>query len=171
MRLNTLLAVLLLTGLVLFLAGWFRPHSQAKVVASHTPATTATPIEEAATINVASSRADASAPSALPPVAALDATDPQAVENRIAELETLAMNDDTNSLNLILAALTDVNPDIREAALESTIQFGSPDAIPALQFVLTKTELTEEKIAIQDAIEFLKLPPLAQTDIVNPGSH
>jgi HEAT repeat protein len=64
--------------------------------------------------------------------------------------------------------LSDANPDIREAALESTVQFGSPDAIPTLFSVLTKTERAEEKIAIQEAIEFLKLPPLAQAGPTGP---
>jgi len=160
MRLTTLVAVLLLTGLVLFLAGWFRPHS--KPAAAAPSPSSSVPLEEAASIQVAAPQLQTVAPSALPPVAAAT-PDAQTIENRIAELETLALNDDTNSLQLILVALSDANPEIRGAALESTIQFGSPDAIPALQSVLAKTELAEEKVKIQEAIEFLKLPPLVTT--------
>lgn len=160
MRFATLVLILLLAGFVLFLAGWFRPQSKPTVTLPPIPVATAPALEEAATINVAPTRFDASAPSSLPVVAVMDAADPQAVENRIAELETLALNDDTNSLNLILVALSDANPQVRDAALEATIQFGSPDAIPTLQYVLTKTELAGEKVKIQEAIEFLKLPPL-----------
>lgn len=160
MRLTTLVAVLLLTGLVLFLAGWFRPHS--KPAAAAPSPSSSVPLEEAASIQVAAPQLQTVAPSALPPVATAT-PDAQTIENRIAELETLALNDDTNSLQLILVALSDANPEIRGAALESTIQFGSPDAIPALQSVLAKTELAEEKVKIQEAIEFLKLPPLVTT--------
>ncbi|HTL73305.1 MAG TPA: HEAT repeat domain-containing protein [bacterium] len=161
MRLTTLVAVLLLTGLVLFLAGWFRPHS--KPAAAAPSPSSSVPLEEAASIQVAAPQLQTVAPSTLPPVAAAATPDAQTIENRIAELETLALNDDTNSLQLILVALSDANPEIRGAALESTIQFGSPDAIPALQSVLAKTELAEEKVKIQEAIEFLKLPPLVTT--------
>ncbi len=163
MRLTTLLAVLVLSGLILFLAGWFRPQAKPIVALPPAPAVAAAPLEEEATLNVAPTRFDSSAPSKLAATADTRAPDAQTVENRIAELETLAINDDTPSLNLILLALSDTNREIREAALESTIQFGSPDAIPTLQSVLAKTQMAEEKVNLQEAIEFLKLPPLAVT--------
>jgi hypothetical protein len=168
MRPTTLILVLLLTGFVLFLAGWFRPQAKPTVLATTALVAATAPLDEAATINVAPTRFDASAPSVRPPSADANVPAAQTMENRIAELETLALNDDTNSLSLILVALADANPEIREAALESTVQFGSPDAIPTLQFVLTKTDAAEEKVKIQDAIEFLKLPPLATSASPQP---
>jgi HEAT repeat protein len=100
------------------------------------------------------------------PVAA--AADPQEIEDRIANLAELAMNNDADSLNLILASLTDANPQIRAAALEAVIQFNSPDAIPSLQAVLAKVELPQEKVDVQAAIDYLKLPSFSQTETANP---
>jgi hypothetical protein len=78
------------------------------------------------------------------------------------------MNNDADSLNLILVSLADSDPQIRAAALEATIQFHSSDAIPALQDALAKAELPQEKMNIQGAIDFLKLPPLTQADTKSP---
>jgi hypothetical protein len=169
MRLATLISILLLTGVALFLAGWFRPQAKPLASLPSSPAaTTAPPVDEAPTITVAPTRFDASAPSKLSATAGTNPPDAQTVENRLAELETLALNDDPGSLKLILVALSDPNPKIRATALESTVQFGSRDAIPTLQTVLAKTDLAGEKLKIQEAIEFLRLPPLATSKVKQP---
>src|SRR5436190_7943981 len=46
-------------------------------------------------------------------------------KRRISELEDLAMDNDPSSLDVILSELTNADPEIRRAALEATIQFGS----------------------------------------------
>jgi hypothetical protein len=169
MRLTTLILVLVLTGFVLFLAGWFRPQATPAAAASPAPAPASVaafaPLDEPPIVTVAAPRSEVAAPSQLLAAALPDA---QSVENRIAELETLALNDDVLSLNLILLALSDANPAIRAAALESTVQFGSLDALPTLQVVLAKTVDSQERVNLHEAIEFLKLPPLAASASPQP---
>jgi type VI protein secretion system component VasK len=82
------------------------------------------------------------------------------VSERVAELQDLAMNNDPASLNSILSALGDSDAPVRKAAVEAAVQFGSRDAIPALQDAAMQTEDPQEKIDLLKAVEFLKLPPL-----------
>jgi hypothetical protein len=78
------------------------------------------------------------------------------VSRRTAELMDLAMSDDSNSLNVILSELNNLDAEIREAAIIATVQFKSADAIPALQDAYTRADDPEEKISIRKAIEFLE---------------
>jgi HEAT repeat protein len=84
------------------------------------------------------------------------------VEARSSELMGLAMNDDSDSLHTILSELTNREPEIRKAAVQAAVQFGSRDAIPALMDAALQTDDPHEKAAIADAIEFLKLPSLTE---------
>src|SRR5207248_9485002 len=68
------------------------------------------------------------------------------------------------SLDTILAELTNRDPEIRKAALDAAIQFGSRDAIPKLADVASRTDDAHEKAALADAIEFLKLPSLSDVE-------
>jgi len=70
------------------------------------------------------------------------------------------MSDDTNSLQVILQDLNNSDPDIRKAAIEATIQYGSRDAIPSLENAAYWAETPQEKTEIAQAIEFLSLPRL-----------
>jgi len=92
------------------------------------------------------------------------------VVDRVAELQTLAMNNDADSLGQIIVSLSDPDPGIRAAALAATIQFRSPTAIPALQDQLARTAAPQEKLDLQQAIDFLALPPLAQANSNNPSA-
>jgi HEAT repeat protein len=84
------------------------------------------------------------------------------VEQRTAELMDIAMTDDRANLDTILSELNNRDPEIRKAALEAAIQFGSRDAIPKLADAASQTDDPSEKAAIADAIEFLKLPSLTE---------
>jgi len=84
------------------------------------------------------------------------------VEQRSSQLMEMAMNDDRGSLDTILSELGNRDPEIRKAALEATIQFGSRDAIPKLADAVSQTDDPSEKAALTDAIEFLKLPSLTE---------
>jgi HEAT repeat protein len=92
------------------------------------------------------------------------------VENRTSELMELGMNDDTNSLHTILSELNNPDPEIRQAALDATIQFGSTNAIPGLEAAALWNDNPEEKKQIADAIEFLKLPQLGDPAFPITGS-
>ena len=84
------------------------------------------------------------------------------VEQRTAELMDMAMTDDRANLDTILSELNNRDPEIRKAALEATIQFGSRDAIPKIAEAALQTDDPNEKAALADAIEFLKLPSLTE---------
>jgi len=84
------------------------------------------------------------------------------VEKRSAELMDIAMTDDRANLDIILSELSNRDPEIRKAALEAAIQFGSRDAIPKLADAVSQTDDPNEKTALTDAIEFLKLPSLTE---------
>jgi HEAT repeat protein len=85
---------------------------------------------------------------------------------RMEAIAEASMKSDSNSFQIILNALKDENPEIRRAALDGVIQFGSRDAIPALKELVEKTEDPREKVEILDAIEFLALP--SATEIREP---
>jgi hypothetical protein len=84
------------------------------------------------------------------------------VEKRSSELMDMAMTDDRTNLDSILAEISNRDPEIRKAALEATIQYGSRDAIPKLTDAISQTDDPNEKAALADAIEFLKLPSLTE---------
>ena len=84
------------------------------------------------------------------------------VEQRVAELSDLGAQDDTASLDAILSELTNRDPDIRKAALDAAIQFGSRDAIPKLTEAASQTDDVHEKTALYNAIEFLQLPSVSE---------
>ena len=94
--------------------------------------------------------------------------DQHSIDDRIAGLNELATKDDVDSLNLILVSLTDVNPQIRAAALDATVQFDRPEAIPALQDALALEPAPQEKVNLQNAIDYLTLPSFAQNTSARP---
>src|SRR4051794_1038446 len=65
--------------------------------------------------------------------------------NQLADAETKS---DSDSFQVITNALNDERPEVRQAALEAIIQFGSRDAIPLLKKLAGKTEDAREKIKI-----------------------
>ncbi|HVM46561.1 MAG TPA: hypothetical protein VMU04_00970 [Candidatus Acidoferrum sp.] len=80
------------------------------------------------------------------------------VAKRVSELAILAMNDDGGSLGIILSELDNPEPQIRSAALQATIQFGSRDAIPYLQREAARTDDLPTRQALLGAAEYLNLP-------------
>lgn len=84
----------------------------------------------------------------------------QIIAERMAELQALAMNEDASSLNEIMSELTHPEPQLRQAALEAVIQFGSQSAIPRLRELAEQSEDATEKADLLAAIEFLNLPSL-----------
>lgn len=84
------------------------------------------------------------------------------VHERRQELTQLGSSDDPEDLKTILTELNNKDPQIRSAALSATVQFGSRDAIPALQNEMSWTEDPEEKVNIQNAIKYLNLPSFGE---------
>jgi len=84
------------------------------------------------------------------------------VAERVSELHDLGMTDDPDSLSTITSEMDSREPQIREAALKAVIQFGSRDAIPALQNTMQHTDDPQEKVDLQKAIDFLELPTMSE---------
>jgi hypothetical protein len=84
------------------------------------------------------------------------------VAERVSELHDLGMTGDPDSLSTITSELDSREPQIREAALKAAIQFGSRDAIPALQNTLQHTDDPQEKVDLQKAVDFLQLPTMSE---------
>jgi hypothetical protein len=84
------------------------------------------------------------------------------IKKRVIELGALAMEDDAASLATILSELENPEPQIREAALDATVQFGSRDAIPRLRELAARTEDLQTRHAFEQAAEFLTLPSLTE---------
>ena len=72
------------------------------------------------------------------------------------------MENDRSALDSIVSDLNNPELIIRDAALQATIQFASRDAIPALTRAAEETSDAAYKQALNDAIEFLKLPSLTE---------
>lgn len=90
------------------------------------------------------------------------------VQARIDKLQELQAHENAQSLQAILSELTNSDKEIRAAAIESTIQFGSRDAIPVLNDLAARTEDPNEKKELLDAAEFLALPSLTEIRSQNP---
>jgi hypothetical protein len=92
------------------------------------------------------------------------AAGPQPAEAQVSaeQLIQLSMNNDSASLQTILGQLRNPDRDMRKAALEATIQFGSRDALPSLADAAQQTADASEKAEILAAAEFLKLPSLSE---------
>src|SRR2546430_5035409 len=73
------------------------------------------------------------------------------VSQRITELTDLGMENDSNSFNTIISELTNRDPEIRKAAMEAAIQFGSRDAIPFLKQAGLEIEDAAGKAALAKA--------------------
>ena len=114
--------------------------------------------------------------SASPPLAAKEGTggsdEPMAetpeakqeayVAKRVGELQDLGMENDSASLDTILAELENGDPSIRQAAVDAAVQFGSRDAIPRLMTAAAQAADPKEKSTILDAVEYLNMPTLAE---------
>jgi hypothetical protein len=88
------------------------------------------------------------------------------IEARVAELSDLGFEEDADSLNNILSDLTNPDEEIRDAAREAAVQFGSKDAIPALTLALQQLDDVDERTKFKEAIDFLKLPSINDTNRV-----
>jgi hypothetical protein len=84
------------------------------------------------------------------------------LKDRGEALMDLSWNDDKESLDGILAELSNPDPEIRAAALAATLNFGSRDAIPRLEALALATDDTLERKKLQDAAAHLKLPTLTE---------
>jgi hypothetical protein len=93
---------------------------------------------------------------------ALDEQREAQVAARISELRDLSSKRDIASLETLLSEVRNPAQEIRQAALDSISQSGNRNAIPGLQEAAAQTEDAGEKQAIEEVIDFLKLPTLTE---------
>jgi len=65
-----------------------------------------------------------------------------------------------NTTELLLTKLTHKEAEVREAALVALVHLGDTNVLPGLEQALGTVENPREKVAIMDAIEYLKLPTM-----------
>ena len=85
------------------------------------------------------------------------------IAETITTLESLAWEDDPDSMRKILAELRSPLPEIRAAALNATRDFDDPAAIPYLRAISNDTADLLEQKEIAGLIETLELPSLIET--------
>ena len=106
-------------------------------------------------------------PFTVPP-AVQDKDHEEHVQERVAELTALAMNDDTNSLNTIWSELANPDKEIRAGALAAVVQFGDHSVVPRLRELAAQTPAATEKADIIEAADFLELPSLTDLPRARP---
>jgi hypothetical protein len=158
-----LLAAALAGALVCWKGGQSRKMRPAPVEAAPAADTPSSPVVTASD----SKPARASANSPAVPASSPATNSPAVTAQKVEELQSLAMNNDAASLNVILAALTDSDPQIRAAAREAAIQFGDASAAVRLREVAAQTEDVAEKNALLEAAKYLELPSLPATSSTN----
>ena len=84
------------------------------------------------------------------------------VHYKADELVKLSWKNDSGSLKQILAELENPEPEIRTAALQAAANFGSRDAIPYLESLVATSTDAEEKIALIQTAEQLKMPTASE---------
>jgi hypothetical protein len=92
---------------------------------------------------------------------------PKSSTEKIERLQSLAMNNDTDSLKEILAALSDSDAQVRTAAREAAVQFGDKSAAPVLRETAQNISDAHEKVALLEAADYLELPPLGSKPATN----
>lgn len=96
------------------------------------------------------------------------------VRARVAELTTLSMNNDADSLKTIWSELSNPDKEIRAGALEAVVQFGDRSVVPDLRKLAAQTSDSAEKASILEAADHLDLPSLSdlrsgqQTNTLQP---
>ena len=84
------------------------------------------------------------------------------IHDRADELVKLSWKEDADSLKQILAELENPEQEIRKAALRAAANFGSRDAIPYLESLAVTSTDAEEKIALIQTAEQLKMPTASE---------
>jgi hypothetical protein len=110
-------------------------------------------------------------PTPLPaPAVAAPATNqsPAVAAQIIEKLQSIAMNNDAESLQAILSELNNIDPEIRAAAREAAVQFGDRSAAAPLRAAAAQAVNLEEKTALLAAADYLELPSLEVRPVATP---
>jgi hypothetical protein len=114
---------------------------------------------EAAAVPVSEVSANPVPPPAPVPVVTLTPEQRQAaMDAEIQRLFQAGMSDNPDDLATILADLSSPEKEIREAAIQAAKQFGSTNAIPALQAAAATATNPREQAELLEAADFIALP-------------
>jgi len=81
---------------------------------------------------------------------------------RQAALLELALSEEAGALDFLLDELRRPDPSQRQLVLRAVIEFGSREAVPALQELAKETTSPEERTRLLEAADYLALPTLAE---------
>jgi HEAT repeat protein len=162
----TLAAALGLIAIVAVLAGVLSRGERGQVKAPDAP-----PVETALqTVTAPEVVPDSTTNRAIPE--RLHATELAKDLDQIRELQA-GGGDDPNTTSLLLAKLTHKDREVRLAAVEALVQLSDTNAIPGLEQAQAMTDDPYVKVALMDAIEYLRLPqalPTPDTNGAIPGT-
>lgn len=157
MRPKFVIALFIVTGVVLAGVFYLKPHVSPVPPPPAGPEAAAAPVP-AAPAKVATGIVPPPAP--VPVVTLTPEQHLAAIDAEIERLRQAAMSDDPADLTNILADLTSPEKEIREAAIQAVKQFGSTNAIPALQAAAANTTDAKEQAELLEAADFVALPSL-----------
>lgn len=103
-----------------------------------------------------------STPATVSPASTAATNHEQFVEDRVAELLNLSMNDDAASLQVIVSELTNPDRQIRKGALEAAVQFGDRSVTAKLRELADGTADAEEKAELIAAADYINLPSMTE---------
>ncbi len=86
----------------------------------------------------------------------------QAARERVAKLQQIGSTRDADSLKTVSSELNDEDASVRRAAVAAAVHIGDRSIIPALQQAMEGDLEPQEKVNIQQAINFLQLPTLTE---------
>ena len=156
MRPKFLVVLFLLTGVVLAGVFYLKSHVAPVPTPPAIPEAAVAPAPEAP-VMVATPPAPV-VPVPVPVVALTPEQRQAAIDAEIERLRLAGLSDNPADLTVILTDLTNPEKEIREAAILATKQFGSTNAIPALQTAAENTTNATEKADLLEAADFIALP-------------
>lgn len=86
------------------------------------------------------------------------------IAEAVTQINAALMQNDSNSVALIMSSLTNAEKEVREQAVSAVKQLGDRDLIPALTNLAARTENYEDRHAIQEAADFIALPTMTEAE-------
>ncbi|MGA3180156.1 MAG: hypothetical protein ABSF38_07430 [Verrucomicrobiota bacterium] len=171
MRAKVIIPVVGLACLVLLLASSFRfglltptqpPPAPVAVAESGaaTPSVPVQPLSHRVSVEALAPARHSTRPEIDP--GTLEEQRDEASRQRVAELGQWASTRDVSSLDTVLSELDNKDVKVRRAALAAAVEIGDRRVIPALEEARDGNQDPQEKVNIQQAIDFLKLPTLTE---------
>ena len=115
------------------------------------------PLEEPANTNVVTLQVNPNSSNTAAILEQLRAKELAEGLDQVRELQVQGPGDPATA-DLLLAKVTHKEPEVRKAAVEALVQLNATNAIPGLEQALGLTEDPRDKIALMEAINYLKLP-------------